>query len=754
MSESRFSVDDILKEVEQMRSAGTKKAQVETKVPKTPENNEKTSTTKAEDFEDFLKSVKDNTYTPAQKVEKKAENKDSAEKLKTFLDKTEDTGYTPGESEKAKVNVDTLYSGDTMIENPLKRPRRTYNPNVLTPDEINANTIVMPAIKEIPKKTESSSKKPETPEFKIDDIDGPDGNITPENEEIEDYRNVRDADDIRLEFKSRLFSVSVKMIITAICTLLSGAIPVLSYFGIELPFVSEGFGLLCAQAVLAGIVLITNFTSLVLGFFSTFIFRAQIDSPCAIAMATAIAQLVYLAFIPSHATAQTVYTCAALLCVFVNLCGKRLLLSRTLKNFKLVSNADAKQSCFVMDESTADKIAPEQIGNPIVCGQKSVINLQNYVHNSMCEDPSDTVSRVLSPIALAVIAIAGIIAWVSTSNMTFVFQTIAAFGAVAVPVATLIATNLPLSTLCRSLREKGALVSGYNSVKEFANVNSAVIEDEDLFPQGSIDLVSVKALGTKQLDEVLMLTAAVAISAKGAFADVFDRMIEGRRESLPCVYALSCCDGMGIEGEVEGYKVKFGNRKYMMNEHSVNLPDEEFDNKMSRAGNFPYYIAVDGELCALCLMRHNNIVDTDNLNYIRRMTRAGVDIYVSTCDPYITPELISELFSVPQKKVYILNNAQRLAYERACRPSENGESLIAHNNSAAAFSCMLAGVKRVKTRIIYGVLLQILLTVLGVCALSYFMIMASAFSGSLYVLIFEAVASLSVAIIPRFFSLQ
>ena len=92
MSESRFSVDDILKEVEQMRSTGTKKAQVKTEVPKTPENNEKTSTTKAEDFEDFLKSVKDNTYTPAQKVEKKAENKDSAEKLKTFLDKTEDTG--------------------------------------------------------------------------------------------------------------------------------------------------------------------------------------------------------------------------------------------------------------------------------------------------------------------------------------------------------------------------------------------------------------------------------------------------------------------------------------------------------------------------------------------------------------------------------------------------------------------------------------------------------------------------------------
>ena len=207
-------------------------------------------------------------------------------------------------------------------------------------------------------------------------------------------------------------------------------------------------------------------------------------------------------------------------------------------------------------------------------------------------------------------------------------------------------------------------------------------------------------------------------------------------------------------GEIDGHKLKFGNRAMMKNESAVNLPEEEFENKMLRAGNFTYYISVDGELCALCLLRYNNIVDTDNMQYVRRMTRAGVDMYVSTCDPYITPELISELFSVPKKKVYILNNAQRAAYERVSRPSAEGDSLLAHNNSAAAFSCMMAGVKRVKTRIVYGVLLQILLTVLGVGALSYFMIMASAFSGSMYVLLYQVAVAICVSFIPRFFSLK
>ena len=741
MSESRFSVDDILKEVEMMRSVSSEK-------PAPPAEPVKTE-----------KPLQEKTPKPEMPVqtepEKVVKNEESAEKLKDFLKKTEDTGYTPGKTEEVKLNIDSLYNGESETPaKPFNPMHRTYNPNVLTADEINANTIVMPAIKEkdIPPKTDNPTHN--KPEFEVDELPVSEENQADDEEEIEDYRNVRDAEDIRIEFKSRLFSVSAKMFITAVCMLLSGAISVLSFFGIELPYVSSGIGLLAAQAVLVIAVLIANFPSIVRGFFSIFIFRAQIDSPSSIAVVVAIAQLVYLSFIPDHATAQTVYTSAALFAVFVNLCGKRLLLSRTLKNFKLVSNADAKQSCFVIDEKSADKIAPEQIGNPFVCGQKSAINLQNYIHNAMCEDPADKVAAVMSPLALGIIAISGIIAWVSTSNMTFVLQTMSAFSAVCVPVASLISTNLPLSTLCRGLREMGALITGYNSVKEFSGVNAAVMEDEDLFPEGSVELVSVKALGTRPIDEVMMLTSALAISAKGAFADVFDRMIEGRRESLPHVYGLTCRDGEGIMGEVDGHKLKFGNRAMMKNESAVNLPEEEFENKMLRAGNFTYYISVDGELCALCLLRYNNIVDTDNMQYVRRMTRAGVDMYVSTCDPYITPELISELFSVPKKKVYILNNAQRAAYERVSRPSAEGDSLLAHNNSAAAFSCMMAGVKRVKTRIVYGVLLQILLTVLGVGALSYFMIMASAFSGSVYVLLYQVAVAICVSFIPRFFSLK
>ena len=85
MSESRFSVDDILKEVEMMRSVSSEK-------PAPPAEPVKTE-----------KPLQEKTPKPEMPVqtepEKVVKNEESAEKLKDFLKKTEDTGYTPGKTE-------------------------------------------------------------------------------------------------------------------------------------------------------------------------------------------------------------------------------------------------------------------------------------------------------------------------------------------------------------------------------------------------------------------------------------------------------------------------------------------------------------------------------------------------------------------------------------------------------------------------------------------------------------------------------
>lgn len=777
MSESRFSVDDILKEVEMMRKKSSESAERKSGIVKesvdrrpapniaapaaqTPEAVRERTVVKPEQpagsvhTVEFELKMPDNSEqaqpvrhaAPQQQPSYAPPEDNGAQKLSDFLSKTSDTGYTPGKSEEAKSRIDRLYDGESdVVVDPLKKARRQYNPNVLTPEEINSATVVMPAVKNERPRADQKTSRTELQEEPAPDYD-----------EIDDYYTMRDADDIRREFKSRLNGVSVRMALTLILSLLSGALTLLPIAGIGLPeIIGSGYGLLAAHGILLLLAVIVNFMSVIRGFFSALILKAQIDSPSAIATAAAAAQIIYLCFIPSQADNTLIYAPAAVFALFCGLCGKRVLLSRVLKNFRLVATADAKQNGFVLSDEESDKIADSTLGDPVVCCQKSVINLHGYMHNALCEDPADTVSRVISPLSLAIAAIAGIIAWMMTENMTTVFCVIAAFAAVAAPVANLISTSLPLATLSRSLREMGAMVSGYNAVSEFSAVNAAVLSDEDLFPSGSIEMVSVKACGGRKINEVMMYAAALCVNAGGAFSDVFDRLIEGRRDELPETRSVVCRDGEGISGTVDGLSVKVGTRELMKKDGCINLPDGEFEQKMLRQGNFPYYISIDGELCGICLLRHNNIVDTDNIRYIRRMIKAGVELYIRTNDPYITPKLIKDLFGISFKSVHILNSMQKEIYDKATRPSENGDSLISNKNSAAAFACSVAGCKRARMRIIYGVFIQIVFVVIGLAATAYFMLTGnSEYTAAWCVLAYQAASMLGVSLIPRLFSLK
>ena len=768
MSDQRFSVDDILREVDQMRSTSSKtpvkkvevvssdikpepKEPVKTELPKV----EKSVEEEPAEIDGATRVIEPLSDEYVSRHAKPADESDA--KINDFLRKTEDTGYTPGQNKTARSNVQKLYDTNSdLVVNPLKKQRHIYNPNVLTPDEINAHTIVSPTQK---LELENAIRKLDEEKFEFDRakmLEYEDADDREIEGEIDDYHSIKDADEVRDELKSKKFAMTARMVITLICTIFSAVLTVLpmTSFNIIPEFFTQGLGLIVIQGGLLLVAFITNFMSIIRGFFSIFALKGQIDSPPSVAVAAAFAQLIYLAFIPEHATYNTVYTAVAIFALFCNLYGKRLLLSRVYKNFNLIATADAKQSAFVATEQSADKIAPQNIGNPAVCCQRSVINLQNYMHNSLCEDPADVVGRIFAPLALLSAAIAGIIMWVTTFNMTYVFSAIASFAAVSVPIANLISTNRPLSTLCRGLREMGAVVTGYNAVKEFSDVNGAVLTDEDLFPSGAIELVSVKSLGDRKINEVMILTSALAIAAKGAIADVFDQVIEGRRDSLPQVTDVVCRDGEGIVGVVDGLSVKIGTRKLMRKDGVVDLPDKNFEEKMARGGNFPYYISINGELSGLFLLRHNNIIDND-LIFLRRLTRTGIDIYIKTNDPYVTTELVSDLFQIPQKRVYILNAAQKAECDKISKPSKNGKSFIAHNNSTVAFATALAGCKRVRSRISYGVLIQILLTCIGVIGLAFFMInQNTSFTTANMLLIYQFSSMVLTAILPRIFSLK
>lgn len=702
--------------------------------PAAPQPSDDTSTNKEEFFSKIIDKAapeqgvptQRETATPARRdVSPHAENEVSRQPEQPVR-VSQQSGDLPLQSQIAQKlrEADDAFSLDILSDAPPEQSTVTEPPAAQTPAE------PLPAV--VAAKTRPSSRV-------LDDLDVNEDALVEkiqqqaqkeeedtafEADEIDDYRTIKDAEAVRLDLDYRSAQLSRKLTFTAIATALLLALTLLPAAGVTLPdFISPSagtYGYLILNALFFAVVLATNLPGIFRGFFSIFRLRPDVDAATGVAALAATAHLAYLFTNTELASNGAVYTAVAGVGLVLNLIGKQALLSRVKGNLNLVATNGVKQSSFLVDGQQAAAIAGEdELGVPVLCCRKSVINLRNYLHNSFCEDPSDKVAQTLSPIGLAAALIVFFVSWLVTADLPAAVGYLAAVAAVAVPSASLLSTNVPLLRATRRLRELGGILSGYNAVDTFSQTDCVVLDSEDMFPAGSIDLVSLKALGGAQVDNVILYAAALTISAGGCLADVFDRMIEGRRKLLPPAHDILYTDGAGITGTVSGRQVQIGNRTLLENAGVFELPDPEFERKLLRSGNHPLYLAVDGELAGLFILKYTT-PDDELVERIGGLVDAGVGIYIKTNDPNITEKLIANLFYIPAESVAILPADAVEAYNAVTVPSENGSSLLADQNSAAAFAASITACKKLRRKMVLGIVVQTICTVLALLAALFF----------------------------------
>ena len=125
--------------------------------------------------------------------------------------------------------------------------------------------------------------------------------------------------------------------------------------------------------------------------------------------------------------------------------------------------------------------------------------VDDFMKNSYTSDISDEYSKKISPyilIAGVVIALLSLIFDKGASNMKErLFIALAAFsGTVTMcsSFAVMLIVNVPLARATKYL-QYSAVMLGYSSVDEFADTNSLLVDTEQLFPKGSIELANLKA---------------------------------------------------------------------------------------------------------------------------------------------------------------------------------------------------------------------------------------------------------------------
>ena len=477
-------------------------------------------------------------------------------------------------------------------------------------------------------------------------------------ESIEDYTSPEDAKSISFELRGDMRELSMRMMITGVCTALLALVNLI--FGGQ--FAAGGDAgqkpvvYVILSVILLGVAVGVCYRTIGNGLKALFAFNANSDSAAAVAAVAVGVQTLLSVFFPRELVDGELHLYGVLLAaiLFVNSAGKLCMLRRIHSNFRFVTSREDKYSLRLYDDyNTSLKMAKDAVAEkPVIAYQCRAGFLKRFLELSYTPDPSESASQVLAPMGLIASLVLCIACLLITRSVPTALSAFAAACCACVAVANMAAVNLPISRLCKTARRAGAMVVGYEAVDRLGDVNAVLVDAEELFPRGTVVLGGIKTFGDRAgAEEAIMAASALMRETGGPLSGVFDQVISENEDALPQVEDFTYEDGGGIVGQVDGKTVCIGSRALLINHH-IEVPAREEESQFTAGNKSVIYIAVGGSIAALLVLTYT--ADRRRKNELQRLEDSGVSILVRTTDPNVTGALVSRLFGIDAASVSVL----------------------------------------------------------------------------------------------------
>ena len=357
---------------------------------------------------------------------------------------------------------------------------------------------------------------------------------------IVDFNYYGDVEDVGRDIYELKSTISVRVFILAMTAFLSLFITVTNQF--ELPvldFLSMSHikTYLTIHLVLGAVSVLSSMAFITKGLRKLLSFKADSDSMTAVTALSCLIAIIPAFMRPDLVSSANIhiYMPVGILALLINAIGKLLIIRRAARNFKFVSkNFDRHGVTYVTDEDRAERITRGTLGDfPILASMRKTDFLTDFLRYTYSSDMTDDFCRKASPLCLIASIIVALFLTFFCKG-TFASMEAAAFGfsifsmiicatsCIAMPFVV----NIPLENVSKSaIRNKGIML-GYQSVDDFYDTNSILIDAGTLFPEGTVRLDGIKVFSNTKLDEALLEAASLTANAGSI-------MSQQKRCSLP-----------------------------------------------------------------------------------------------------------------------------------------------------------------------------------------------------------------------------
>ena len=585
-----------------------------------------------------------------------------------------------------------------------------------------------------------------------DDTDTPKKNSKP----VEDYTGEEDEESIKFELNENIRRLFFRSVLSGVMTLAAIIIAfVVRVFPdaiiSAIPVAPAAYAVF--NLLLIGSAVALNRVAMLNGLTPLLKFKGNSDTAVAVAGGAAVIQTIVSFFCLGDMSSFNVnfYCVIVLLAFFANNAGKLMLLLRVKDNFRFLTAKGQKYAAKIYNnESVAHKMLS---GTPseknLIAYQHKTKFASNFLKISYAPDPSEDLASKLAPVTAIVTLVITVMYGIIKASLTDAVNTMALISAISIPVSTLLAVNVPVRKLCKTLNSYGAMMSGYPSIKQFSDSTAIMIDAEELFPADSIDLEGIKTFVEYKVDESLLCGIAILKEAQNPIANAFDSVVSETKETLPDVESVLYEDGLGLVGWVNSERILVGSRA-LMDKYQVEIPSDDYEENLASSGRQITYLSRAGSLVALLVTRYR--ADPELKSEMQRAEANGISFLIRTTDYNITDDLVANLYNLFYRSIRVLpTGLGNVLKEAQSVVEDSSRAYLITRGKTSGMARAVSGSVKIKQNISMAIVIQLIAVILGLLIASPLVLYASVgVMGTLevfiYVLFWAAAAIIAPAI--------
>ncbi len=553
--------------------------------------------------------------------------------------------------------------------------------------------------------------------------------------EAKDFKNPEDKISIGNDINELKMDLSLRVFIVGLATFLSCLLTIFDWIpGFPLPkFLSSAHSpqsFLTVQILLGVLTIPFSGGLLKNGFMKLFRLKADCDSMASLGLVSALLAAVASLFVPQMLMNGmiSVYISIALLGVWMNTISKKVIVCRAQRNFEVLANDEPKFAIhYVENERRAENLTKGTLGDlPILATMQPTKKVTDFLRYTFSSDLGDLFCRYTTPIVLLfslfLAIFLGIIRRESVDNaFCYALWVFALSVSAGSTVGITLISNVPLANGTKRYVRGSGLLLGYQSVDDFYDVNTVMIDASTLFPQGSTKLESIQITGESRIEEALQYAASLTQHAGSILKDLFANAILTEEQMILPVEDYSYSEGNGLCGWIANKRVLLGKRE-MMIEHSIEgLPAASKEEEMTAGGNEAIYLSVSGTIGAMFIV--NLSASRSVKKWLHELEQEEIHLLIRSNDALLSQRRLSRMFGFPEDFLKIIPTRLEQEYVEETQLLETANPSMICAGRLPGFVQTIVGAKRIRAVSTIGGIMQVVSACLGIGGVTLFLML-------------------------------